>query len=489
MYTQELMRTWLKNLLKTYFIDYLPYIVVFTFSLNNSSDSDLGWHLKYGEYFFRYGKILKENIFSTQMPGFQWFNSSWATDLLTYFTFNRFGFMGLSVLGALIITLTFYFFAKVAKLSFWHQAFVFPIILFLEEPLTAVSFRGHLLTLLFISFLYYIFEKYKNGNKRLLFAAIPLFILWSNFHGEFILGLGLFAGLIVLQMLGKRQDFFLLLIFFLAIMATLINPFGLHIYEESFRHFGNPLQQYIIEWLPFDTFSPLWWNLIAWGFILFLSLIVIIRRKKFRENLPFIGITSLLLLFSFWMRRYAWPMYLISIPIVVYLIDSFKPKNKFILTSLPLIIFIAYYFFNILIENPAYQLQVMSWDNYCYFYVKCSPKAAEYLINSNPKGKLLSFYNWGGWLIWKYPDIKPSIDGRMHLWQDENGYSAFEEYYSYEQNWKEVDKSNYDIVFMPPTKPIHKQLMELVKEKKWKILYQDKYAYIFSRIEKNGKVE
>lgn len=488
MYTQTLMIDWLSQLFNNYFTRYLPYVVVFTSTLYNSSDSDLGWHLKYGEYFFRYAKILKENIFSTQMSGFQWFNSSWATDLLTYLTFNSFGFLGLSVLGALIITLTFYFFAKVAKLSFWHQAFVFPIILYLEEPLTAVSFRGHLLTLLFISFLYYIFEKYKNGNKRLLFAAIPLFIFWSNFHGEFILGLGLLAGLTALQMFKKR-DFYLILIFTLSLLATLINPFGWGIYEESFRHFGNPLQQYIIEWLPFDTFSPLWWNLIAWGFILSLSLIVIIRRKKFRENLPFLGITTLLLLFSFWIRRYAWPMYLTSIPLVTYLFDSIRPKNKLILISLPLVIFIFYYFLIIFIKNPAYQLQVMSWDNYCYFYVKCSPKAAEYLLNNKPKGKLLSFYNWGGWLISQYPEVKPSIDGRMHLWQDENGYSAFEEYYPYEQNWKEVDKSDYDLVFMPPTKPIHKQMMELVGQKKWQILYQDKYASIFLRVERNGKAE
>lgn len=477
------MRNWLINLLKTYFIDYLPYIVVFTFSLNNSSDSDLGWHLKYGEYFFRYGKILRENIFSTKMPNFEWINSSWATDLLTYFIFNRFGFLGLSVLGALIITLTFYFFAKVAKLSFWHQAFIFPVILYLEKPLTQVSFRGHLITLLFISILYYLFEKYKRGNRRILLFAVPLFTFWSNFHGEFILGLGLFAGLIVLQMY-QRRDFYLILIFFLSFLATLINPFVWHIYEESFKHFGNPLQQYIIEWLPLDTYSNLWWYLIAWSIVFLVSLVIIYKHKLIKEKLPYLGITAILLVFSFWMRRYAWPMYLTSIPIVVYLIDSFKPKNKLILISLPLIIFISYYFSNILINNPAYQLQVMSWDNYCYFYVKCSPKAAEYLINSNPKGKLLSFYNWGGWLIWKYPEIKPSIDGRMHLWRDHNGYSAFEEYYPYEQNWKEVDKSDYDIVFMPPTKPIHKQMMELVKQKKWGIAYQDKFATVFIR---NGK--
>lgn len=97
----------------------------------------------------------------------------------------------------------------------------------------------------------------------------------------------------------------------------------------------------------------------------------------------------------------------------------------------------------------------------------------------------MTFYNWGGWLIANYPELKPSIDGRMHLWVDKNGYSAFLDYYPYEQNRKDIDKSDYNVVFMPPNKPIYKRLVELVKEGRWKIVYTDSNATIFQRSTSN----
>ncbi len=476
LYTQTLnMNIWLSA---------LPYIFVFVASLFNPSDSDLGWHLKYGEYFFQNGKILTDNIFSSDMAGFNWVNSSWLTDLLTYFTYSKFGFLGLSVLSALVITLILYFFAKASKLSLWQQMFIFPLIVYLEYPLFSVSFRGHLLTLLFISVLYFLLNLFLHNRKKILFLLLPLFTLWSNVHGEFVLGLSLFAGFSIPYLLSNksfRTGFYFATILILSIIATMINPFGAKIYEETLRHFGNPLQQYIIEWLPFDTFSIYWWQLMFWGGLLIFSIILILHEKKFLRYLPFTGLAVLFYIMSFWIRRYTWPMYLISIPLIKFVFRYSEIKNNKIKVILPIVTFILLYGYIIYFRNPSFQLQAMNWDNYCYYYVKCSPPAAEYLLKNKPEGKLLSFYNWGGWLIWKYPEIKPSIDGRMHLWRDKNGYSAFEKYYPYEQNWKEVDLTDYDIVFMPPTKPIHKQMVELVKQNKWKVAFQDNFATIFIR--------
>ncbi|MBI5452214.1 hypothetical protein HY945_02040 [Candidatus Gottesmanbacteria bacterium] len=507
------MKNWLVNLFKTYFVGYFPYVVVFLASLYNSADSDLGWHLKYGEYFFKNFSILRENIFSTEMAGYRWVNSSWATDILSYITFNWMGFMGLTILGGLVVTAIFFFFAKAAKLSFWEKAFIFPLILYLEEPLTVVSFRGHLLSLLAISILYYLFKLFEEGNKKSLFLIPLLFMLWSNFHGEFILGLGLLLGFIVfyiirvfllssraksrdlltrssshlreipLRQLADRNDkcVSLVKVFIGSFLATLVNPFFISTYIESLRHFGNPFQKYIIEWLPFDTKSSLWWTFIVWGIVILLSLIILKIKKQLVSNLPYVGLLLILYGFSFWMRRYAWPMYFISIPVVVHFFRLLTPRDKKITYFLPSLTFILFYFFVTFIKFPSQRFQTMNWERYCKQYVNCSPESAEFLKKQKLKGDLLSFYNWGGFLIWNYPEIKPSIDGRMHLWRDEKGYSAFADYYPLEQNWKEVDKSKYDIVYMPPFKPIHKQMMKLVEEKKWKIVYQDEYATIFVR--------
>ena len=117
------------------FLNIFPYIVVFISSLYHPYDPDLGWHLKYGEYFFQNGKILKENIFSTDMVGYHWANSSWVTDLISYVTFNNFGFWGLSILSAAIVAITFYFFSRAAKLDYFEKALIFPLLLYFLAPI------------------------------------------------------------------------------------------------------------------------------------------------------------------------------------------------------------------------------------------------------------------------------------------------------------------------------------------------------------------
>lgn len=486
--------------IKQIFIQYFPFVVVFTYSLFIPSDSDMGWHLKYGEYFFQHHQILRENIFSTQMPGYQWVNSSWATDLITYAVFKNFGFIGLSLFSALIVTGIFYFFSKVAKLSLWEKSLLFPIVLYLERPFIEVSFRGQLLTLLAFSVLYFIFDQYTQGRKKIALLFIPLFMLWSNIHGQFILGLGIFFIMLSFYIVQKyhfaakwdeKKDVrsevkYLTLIFVLSTIATLINPFGAEIYIESLKHFGNPLQKFIIEWLPFDRFSLLWWNLMFWETIIIISLGIIIYQKRFFQKSYLLIPTIILLILSVQVRRYMWVLLLVSIPVTKVFFETIKPKIAEISGTIATIALLFFYGYILLVKTPSENITVMNWDRYCDI-TKCSPKAAQFLVENKLPGKLMTFYNWGGWLIANYPQIKTSIDGRMHLWKDESGYSAFLDYYPYEQNRKDIDQSDYNVVFMTPGKPVHKRLMELVKDGKWKIVYSDNRASIFVR-EKGGEI-
>jgi hypothetical protein len=69
----------------------------------------------------------------------------------------------------------------------------------------------------------------------------------------------------------------------------------------------------------------------------------------------------------------------------------------------------------------------------------------------------------------------------MPFWEDENGYSGFKEYYWYEQNWSDIDESEYDVVYMSPRATIYQRMNQLVEEGKWDLVYQDRYAGIFVR--------
>ena len=471
---------------------YLPYIAIFLLAVYMPADTDLGWHLKYGEYFFKTGQILRENIFSAEMPGYYWPNISWLTDLVTYSIFSRGGFLGLTIAGGFTTVLIFFVIDRALNLSFWQKAFVFPAIFYLMEPLIRVSFRGQLISVLLTSCLIFILSRSQSGKKKIIYLTIPLFLLWGNLHGGFLSGLAILTiyfclKLLKLAYLKNREELTANLKYIPAVLlsysVTLINPWGLETYREVIRHFGNPYQKYIIEWLPLPAFSNLWWLLIFWGIFIIFNINIIIAKKKFNDYAEWIAIITVMYFLSFWMRRYAWAMYLISAPVTAFYFETIKPeKSKFFKIAVPSIIFFSLYFFAVFYHIPRMRLTNMNWDRFCEESIKCSAKSAEFLKENKFTGKMLTNYNWGGWLIWNYPEITPSIDGRMHLWRDNQGYSAFANYYFLEQNISDIEKSDYTLVYMSTEKPLHKKMITLVNAGKWKVAYGDKYAGVFVKI-------
>lgn len=471
----------------------LPYLAVFLSSLFHPFDNDLGWHLAYGKYFLTNGKILKENIFSTEMLDFRWVNSSWLTDLISYMTFDNFGFLGLSVLGALIVTATFYFFAKAAKLDYFEKALIFPVLVYLLSLVNSVSFRGQILSLMFLGILFYILGLHQKNKAQIIYTLPLLFGLWSNVHGQFILGLAIFTlwvstDFISAILVGDKNIVFILkekigliITFIASVFAVLVNPFGIGVYQEAIKHFNNPLSKYIVEWVGTETLSTLWWHQIILGVAIFFGLLFLIFSDKFKENIPQISTSAILYLLSFNIRRFAWPMYYFSMSLLKPLASYFRPESKKYQQISATFIFLFYLVVLFLIDNPIKRITNMSWQTYCTKYVQCSDGPIEYLTSNQLTANLLTYYGWGGYMIWNHPDVKPSIDGRMHLWRGEAGYSAFDDYFSYEQNQKEINDSKYDVVLMYNQKPVYRHLEKLTQEGKWQKVYEDKYSGVFTR--------
>jgi hypothetical protein len=494
----------------------LPYFIVFLGALYFPSDPDLGWHLKYGEYFFQHGTLLRENIYSLMMPHYQWADVSWLTDVITYAVFHLSGFFGLAVLSATIVTLTFFFIARIGKLDVWEKIFLFTILMYLEKPLNSVSFRGQQITLLLVSILLYLLSIYKEKPKAL-YLVIPLFLLWVNISGEFLLGLGLFA-IWIITYLGqslylyiqsekftydtrrnrkhmfnafntsvnwytdkKKEVLFLLVLFLGSCLSTLINPFGIGVHEIAISHINSPLLKDIAEYLPFDMLSEAWWGQIFIAVLLSVSVIYFYYRKKLVDIIPVLICSLALFILSFEVRRYAWPAYYSIFPFIVPVFAFFRPNGKKALRLSSLFLFTIIFVIILSGKLPFQKFITYNWDTYCQQqYILCSPKSANYLTQHPQYTKnIFTLYGWGGWLIWNYPDIKPTIDGRMHLWRDKNGYSAFEDYYGYEQNMNDINGSKYTTVYISPDKPIYTYMLQLVQTGQWKKVYQDKYAGIF----------
>lgn len=470
---------------------FLPYVFVFIASLYRPYDADLGWHLKYGEYFFKHGYTLNENTFSTMMPNFKWINIAWVTDVISYLIFNYLGFFGLTLVGALVITITFLFIAKAFKLSYWEKSIIFPFLLFVENPLNQVSFRGQLISIMLFSILLYLLRRGEEGGKKALYFIPILFLIWGNIHGQFILGLGVLALWVFLRVVDesakvKRIDiqahipFVLLLI--ISGLVVGIHPYGLEVYSDALIHFKNEDLKYVVEYLPFSDLSNLWWNQIIIALLVSTGLLFKFFDQSLRGSIVWLGLVFILYILSLSVRRYAWSMYYLTIPFLQPVAHFFKPDSKKQTNISATVIFLILISITIVLKSPFQQFTDMSWDTYCKEYSDCSKESVLYLKKHDLTKNLFTLYNWGGWMIWNYPEVKPLIDGRMHLWRDEKGYSAFHDYYSYEQNWSDINKSSYKTVLISHGKPLYKRLLRLEEQGKWQQVYADDRASIFVRI-------
>lgn len=486
------------------FIDHLlgffPYVVVFLLTLTHPIDLDLGWHLKYGEYIFTHHTLLRENLFSSTMPGYRYLNHSWASELILYTVFRGSGFLGISLLGAILMTMTFFFLARAANLDRWSMGLLFPAMLFLLNDVTLLSFRSQYFSFLGLAVLVYLLGKLEQYPKRTAFLIPLLFLLWANLHGQFIMGLGLFTIWLIfyfLRLISRRcertkvpiSQLYPAVILLLALAATMCNPYGFELYQEIFRHFGNPLQKFVTEWQPITMDFELLVIFLAWSSFLFMSVFV----GRMWRDLPNNGhiLVPLLLFFlaTFDQRRYFWPLVLLSMPAAAPLLMRLKPSRKSLAYGISFAVLAATYLFAAIEKLPAQQLFSFDWNAYC----RCnsfSPRSAELLKKIAPGHKLFNDYDLGGWLIWNYPSIKPAIDGRMPFWQDDNGYSAYQEYLALEQGSNDIDASPYDLVYWPPHKAaLYDQMTTLTASGKWQHIYDDPFASIFIRNGSHGQLD
>jgi hypothetical protein len=268
----------------------------------------------------------------------------------------------------------------------------------------------------------------------------------------------------------------------LILTATLVNPFGYGVYLESFNHFGNPWLKYVSEWASFENLSSQWWKLIFFVNLYFISIAILFATGKVKKLLPIITLTLIFMALSFYERRYAWSMYYMSVPILMGISEFLKPESESIQKKAVLIISVAFLILVSQFKEKPNEYLNMNWYRFCESSAnRCSYGALTFIKENKLTENLSTPYSWGGWMIWNYPEIKPSIDGRMHLWKDEKGYSAFGEYYTNVQDWESIDKSKYETVVVLKQKPMFKRLKKLTAEKKWRWVYEDKISAVFIR--------
>jgi hypothetical protein len=383
-------------------------LVIFTAKGAIFLDPDFGWHLKMGEYITLNG-IPKSDPFSYTMPSFHFIDHEWAANFLIFHAYNTFGYNFLALVFS-----TFAITSPLIILPKQKPVYILPILIIAYGILLSYTgIRPQVLSWFFIAlFLKVILNK---GLYQKYGFFLPLLILvWTNLHGSFVISLVLLLIYLVLKSLNKKRiqksD---IVIFLCSIFATFINPYGLRIYAEIWSQLSDTsLKWRVSEWQPIFVLFDI--SLIAFSALLLVFVLTYFRKLE-KVNLVGLGLFTLMGLSS--LRHI--PLFIIASIFTISICLSYFyreiAENKLSLWRfnrvLIVLSFVSLALFLFQLFQVFHSKGILNETNYY-------PKKAVDFLKSHPQvGNLFNEYGWGGYLIWKYPEKKVFIDGRMPSWR------------------------------------------------------------------------
>ncbi len=479
----------------------LGLILGFSFTFKSPIDPDLGWHLRTGQLILEKLSIPKIDWFSHTMSNFAWIDHEWLSQILLFKGYQIFGFLGLTITFSLVAIFIFFFLvpriAGKSSLEIKVLTGTFAVII----STFFLGIRPQIFTLLGLALVLLVLTKLKENQNSKAIVALPLiFLLWVNMHGGFAIGIGVLLLYLITEGIkirhlkkGKETQWvkksetltkkaWRRLAKFTVISAfiTFINPYGPRVFIELKRTFTDSYGPQIIqEWLS-PNFQGLCGILLA---IYFIILVEIMILRKGKIDLGQFTFFILFLILALQSSRHIPLFVIVTLP---YLIKSLSGKfQEFFLSifrtkALLVMLIILVGFFGVkyryLVTDPIraslFEEKLAEQGNY--------PQEALNWLKENPqKGNVLNDYGWGGYLIWKAPEIKTFIDGRMAHWKEEDKHILmnYMKTIKLDSEWEEILK-RYNVKWTLIRKecPLA-QVLKLSQD--WQEIYQNDLVTIY----------
>lgn len=427
-------------------LDVLLGAFVLNLALQPLVEPDLGWHLRAGLDLIAQGwRVPDTDPYSHTMPDWHWVEHAWLTDGVLALIYRAMGpFGGLGLIG---------FFAGVTALGWWIAARLAPVnrtyrlaalVASLWVALPFLGARTQLISLLGVAIVLTIWTRIQRGQRQLIWALLPLFLLWANLHGGFTAGLFVATVLLSLSFLVKvciewkifqapRDERVLtwddLRRWTIAIVAsvavTLLNPYGWHLYREIYESLTDRFMiDTLREWQPVSFQG---WAGRAYGLYL-LGLMGLIAGW-YRRVEPVRWVLLLLMLgLSLLHWRNVTLFLIVSLPLAAELcarvggaflrrVSVLKAYAAGSVLVLALLAATALYAMgtehlehvwqsgrtpDVYFERTEYPIEAVRWIR----------------AHRDELGtRLYNDYGYGGFLLWQLPGERIFIDGRMPAWR------------------------------------------------------------------------
>ena len=387
-----------------------------------SMDEDLWWHLGTGNWILQHQAVPTQNSFSSISSGTTWVAYSWLFDVFISKIYGRWQLPGvLAFTGTLLLLSASALLMLLSRYTGLRRAMVLtaPAVLSL---FTMASPRPWLFTILFfIVQLYLLLKARESGRVVWLCFLLPLFALWANIHIQFIYGLIVIA-LFALELpfaismkLGRPMGRLHALWFWIFLLgsgcATLANPYGWRLYTAAAQYATQSVYLAVLQ-----EMQPLQFrSVVDWAPVLVAGLGLFAAASLKRKHPVLILLLALSCWFGFRTGRDAWLLAIAgALALAHTLRTSETATGRFTWApwalALPLTAALGYSLLHTS-NNSEIALKEAAAKRF-------PEKAARYIEANALPSPLYNTFDWGGYLIWRLPNMPVSIDGRTNLHGD-----------------------------------------------------------------------
>jgi hypothetical protein len=240
-------------------------------------DSDYYWHVVAGRIIATTGSVPQVDPFSFTWAGQPWTMHEWLGELLIYWLVSAFGagvatflFGMLSIGGPLVVAGT------LRRLGVSMRALFVPTALVAYVFASYGTIRPQVISWLFLGFLLAVLLTLRPEQRWRPWLLVPLFVLWANIHGLYVVGGGVLGLYAVFTLLGltamapaRGRMVGVLALSFLGSMLTPAGPEGL-LYPLRYVDAGDWGLAHISEWQ-----SPNFHDISQLGLLLLISALLL----------------------------------------------------------------------------------------------------------------------------------------------------------------------------------------------------------------------
>lgn len=448
-------------------------------------DPDIWWHMRNASILFSTHHFIRHDLYSFTTAGQPWINPEWLAEIPYYLAFRLFSERGLFVLTLLLVEL----FIAGMMIRCWQRSRDFTSAFFatwIAVLLAAINIGPRTILFGWLCFLAELFllEAFRRGRDRL-WLLPPLFALWINLHGSWLIGyvfFVLFVGSGMLQgswgsieavQWTRPQLRKLIAAGAVSIAALFINPYGWRLVAYPFNMLAHQRLAIAMvdEWRGPNFLG--FYGALIFVLCIGMGLFTLARRRSW--PLQELAFAMLALYMGFAHKRFLFLTGMILCPIIALDLSGvvFSPfdarkDNKQILNVVIMAVFLAFAIMHIPSSARLHAAEPQ------YFPVKALPA----LETSCAGRHTFNRYEWGGYEIWNARQTPVFLDTRTDIFEFHGVLAAYLAATNLRSSFEILDHYQIGCVLLDPESPL---VYALQHQPGWRTQYEDATATLLVR--------